>query len=126
MFKKNKPYEATEMDIITDSKFYNIPMDIVRIIYSQNKVCHTIFGHEYSEKYTSDEYQKMLMGASIAYKNQQLMGRIIPNDNPRAMDVNRYLKMNNVAIQYHPQHGMVLCDLSNKRNYESEISDSEK
>ena len=118
MFKKNKPYEATEMDIITDSKFYNIPMDIVRIIYSKNKVCHTIFGNEHFEKYTSDEYQKMLMGASIAYKNQQLMGRVIPNDNPRAMDVNRYLKMNNVAIQYHPQHGMVLCDLSNNRNYE--------
>jgi hypothetical protein len=126
MFKKNKPYEATEIDIITDSKFYNIPMDIVRIIYSQNKVCHTILGNEYSEKYTSDEYQKMLMGASIAYNNQQLMGRVIPNDNPRAMDVNRYLKMNNVAIQYHPHHGMVLCDLSNNRNYVSEISDPEK
>lgn len=126
MFKKNKPYEATEMDIITDSKFYNIPMDIVRIIYSQNKVCHTIFGNEYSEKYTSDEYQKMLMGASIAYNNQQLMGRVIPNDNPRAIDVNRYLKMNNVAIQYHPHHGMVLCDLSNNRNYVSELSDLEK
>lgn len=121
MFKKNKPYEATETDVITYSKFYNIPMDIVRIIYSQNKVCHTILGNEYSEKYTSDEYQKMLMGASIAYNNQQLMGRVIPNDNPRAMDVNRYLKMNNVAIQYHPQHGMVLCDLSNNRNYESEM-----
>jgi hypothetical protein len=126
MFKKNKPYEATEIDIITDSKFYNIPMDIVRIIYSQNKVCHTILGNEYSEKYTSDEYQKMLMGASIAYNNQQLMGRVIPNDNPRAMDVNRYLRMNNVAIQYHPQHGMVLCDLSNNRNYVSEISDTKK
>lgn len=66
------------------------------------------------------------MGASIAYNNQQLMGRVIPNDNPRAMDVNRYLKMNNVAIQYHPQHGMVLCDLSNNRSYGSEISDLEK
>jgi hypothetical protein len=61
------------------------------------------------------------MGASIAYNNQQLMGRVIPNDNPRAMDVNIYLKMNNIAIQYHPQHGMVLCDLSNNRNYESEM-----
>jgi hypothetical protein len=56
------------------------------------------------------------MGASIAYNNQQLMGRVIPNDNPRAMDVNRYLKMNNVAIQYHPQHGMVLCDLAKYNN----------
>lgn len=121
MFKKNKPYEATEMDIITGSKVYNIPMDLVRIIYSKNKVCHTIFGGEYSEKYTSDEYQKMLMGASLAYSNQQLMGRVIPNDNPRAMDVYRYLKMNNVAIQYHPHHGMVLCDLRNNRNYEFEM-----
>lgn len=55
------------------------------------------------------------MGVSLAYHNQELMGRIIPNDNPRAIDVNRYLKMNNVAIQYHPQHGMVLCDLIPKK-----------
>ena len=45
------------------------------------------------------------------------MGRIIPNDNPRAMDINRYLGLNNVAIQYHPQHGMVLCDLNKNKNY---------
>ena len=37
MFKKNKPYEATETDVITYSKLYNIPMDIVRIIYSQKR-----------------------------------------------------------------------------------------
>lgn len=37
MFKKNKPYEATETDIISDSITYNIPMDIVRIIYSQKR-----------------------------------------------------------------------------------------
>ena len=116
MFKKNKPFTTSENGIIVDSETYNIPMDMVRIIYSQNKVCHNIFGKEYTEKYTFDEYQNMLKGASIAYNNQELMGRIIPNDNPRAIDVNRYLKMNNVAIQYHPQHGMVLCDLAKYNN----------
>lgn len=127
MFKKNKPYEATETDVITYSKFYNIPMDIVRIIYSQKRDWGHFFNiFWFRDYYTFDEYQKMLMGASIAYNNQQLMGRVIPNDNPRAIDVNRYLKMNNVAIQYHPQHGMVLCDLSNNRNYVSEMSDPEK
>lgn len=115
MFKKNKPYEAKETDIIRDSIAYNIPMDIVRIIYSKNRVCHTIFGGEYFEKYTSDEYEKMLMGASLAYSNQQLMGMVLPNDSPRAMDVNRYLRLNNVAIQYHPDHGMVICDISKNR-----------
>ena len=118
MFKKNKPFTTSENGIIMDSITYNIPMDMVRIIYSQNKVCHNIFGKEYMEKYTFDEYQNMLKGASLAYHNQELMGRIIPNDTPRAMDINRYLKLNNVAIQYHPQHGMVLCDLSNCNYYE--------
>ena len=115
MFKKNKPYEATETDVITDSKTYNIPMDIVRIIYSQKRDWGYFFNtFWFRDYYTFDEYQKMLMVASLVYHNQELMGRIIPNDNPRAVDVNRYLKMNNVAIQYHPQHGMVLCDLNKK------------
>ena len=116
MFKKNRPYEATETDIITYSNFYNIPMDIVRIIYSKKRiwVLGFPFFRSHSDYYTFDEYQNMLKGASIAYKNQELMGRIIPNDNPRAMDINRYLRLNNVAIQYHPQHGMVLCDLNKK------------
>ena len=117
MFKKNRPYEATETDVITYSKVYNIPMDIVRIIYSQKRDWGYFFNtFWFRDYYTFDEYQKMLMGASIAYNNQQLMGRVIPNDNPRAMDVNRYLKMNNVAIQYHPQHGMILCDLVKYNN----------
>ena len=117
MFKKNRTFIASENCIIIDSKLYDIPIDIVRTIYSQNKVCHNIFGKEYTEKYSFDEYQNMLKGASLIYHNQELMGRIIPNDNPRAMDVNRYLKMNNVAIQYHPQHGMVICDLNKNKNY---------
>ena len=117
IFKKNKPFTTSENGIIIDSKTYNIPIDIVRKIYSQNKVCHNIFGKEYTEKYTFNEYQNMLKGAAIAYNNQELMGRIIPNDTPRAMDINRYLKLNNVAIQYHPQHGMVLCDLNNCNYY---------
>ena len=37
MFKKKKPYEATETDVITYSKLYNIPMDIARIIYSYKR-----------------------------------------------------------------------------------------
>lgn len=116
MFKKNKPFTTSENGIIIDSKTYNIPIDIVRKIYSQNKVCHNIFGKEYTEKYTFDEYQNMLKGAAIAYNNQELMGRVIPNNSPRAMDINRYLRLNNVAIQYHPQHGMVLCDLAKYNN----------
>lgn len=119
MFKKNKPYEATETDIIKDSTLYNIPMDIVRIIYSQKRDWGHLFNtFWFRDFYTFDEYQNMLKGASLTYHNQELMGRIIPNDNPRAIDVNRYLKMNNIAIQYHPQHGMVLCDLSNCNYYE--------
>ena len=113
MFKKNKPYNVSEEDIISSSIVYNIPMDIVRNIYSQKRAYHCFFGHCHTDNYTYDEYQKMLMGVSLAYHNQELMGRVIPNDSPRAMDVNRYLKMNNVAIQYHPHHGMVLCDLAN-------------
>lgn len=117
MFKKNRPYEATETDVITYSKFYNIPMDIVRIIYSQKRDWGYFFNiFWFRDYYTFDEYQNMLKGASLAYHNQELMGRIIPNDNPRAMDINRYLKLNNVAIQYHPQHGMVLCDLAKYNN----------
>ena len=126
MFKKNKPFTTSENGIIVDSETYNIPMDMVRIIYSQNKVCHNIFGKEYTEKYTFGEYQNMLKGASIAYNNQELMGRVIPNNSPKAMDICGYLSMNNVAIQYHPQHGMVICDLSNNRNYMSEIYNPEK
>ena len=133
-------YELNRWEILNDKQ--------IRIIYSyidylDNSECNDIIltidefnsdmeefenynnirGHffnifRFRDYYTFDEYQKMLMGASLAYHNQELMGRIIPNDNPRAIDVNRYLKMNNVAIQYHPQHGMVLCDLNNNRNYE--------
>lgn len=117
MFKKNRPYEATETDVITCSKFYNIPMDIVRNIYSQKRDWGHFFNtFWFRDYYTFDEYQNMLKGAAIAYNNQELMGRVIPNDSPRAMDVNRYLRMNNVAIQYHPEHGMVLCDLAKYNN----------
>ena len=109
--KNNKPYKASKEDIIRDSTVYSIPMDMVELIYSQEKVCHPFFGASYTDKFSYNEYQKMLMGASLAYRNQNLMGRIIPINSPKAMDIIRYLSLNNVAIQYHPQHGMILCDL---------------
>lgn len=107
----SKPFKATESDIIRDSLVYNIPMDIVEIIYSQNKTYqHWAYG-TYLDSYSYDEYQNMLKGVHIAYHNQELLGRIIPNNSPQAIELHRYLGSKNIAIQYHPKHGMVLCDL---------------
>ena len=118
IFNKNKPYNATEDDFIRDCHVYSIPYQLVLEIYSKKRiwVLGFPFYRSHSDYYTYDEYQNMLKGASIAYNNQELMGKVIPNDNPRAIDINRYLRLNNVAIQYHPQYGMVLCDLNKNKN----------
>jgi hypothetical protein len=52
----------------------------------------------------------MLLGASVAYRNQELIGRKLPNNDPRVEQIIRYFNELGVSIQYHPEHGMIIVE----------------
>lgn len=107
--KKNSPFAATEQEEIRLSLTFDLPLDIVKIILSKKKKYYSIFG-DYVDNYSYDEYFYMLTGASEMYKNQELMGRCLPMNDPRSIQVSNFLNENGISIQYHPQHGMVIIE----------------
>ena len=52
----------------------------------------------------------MLTGASEMYKYPELMGRCLPMNDPRSIQVSNFLNENGISIQYHPQHGMMIIE----------------
>lgn len=107
--KKNSPFAATEQDKIRLSLTFNLPYDIVKIILSKKKKYYSIFG-DHEDNYSYDEYFNMLAGASEMYKNQDLMGRCLPMNDPRSIQVSNFLNENGISIQYHPHHGMMIIE----------------
>lgn len=107
--KKNPPFTATEQDEIRLSLTFDLPLDIVKIILSKKKKYYSIFG-DYVDNYSYNEYFNMLTGAGDMYKNQELMGRCLPMNDPRSIQVSNFLNENGISIQYHPHHGMVIIE----------------
>lgn len=108
---RDKPYKYTEKDIIESSMLYEIPICLVDKIVSQTRPVHRLFSKEpYYENYSHAEYVFMLKGASIAYKNQELIGRTLPMNHPKSIAVSKMLSEIGVSIQYHPHTGMMIVE----------------
>ena len=115
MFKKDKPFKATEADIKRAVHVYCIPEDLIEQIYKLRTTKYSIFG-EKLEYYSESDYDKILYGASIAYKEQKLLGRIIPLTDDRCMRLCTFMKELGISIEYHPKHGMTVVDTTNKND----------
>ena len=114
MRKKNKPFNATEADIISASILYNIPSVLIREIYSIKRtwIKDYFFWITNKKDYcTYDEYQLMFITASFIYKNQTLIGRKLPMNDKRSIEINNFLTKIGANIQYHPNYGMIITDI---------------
>lgn len=109
MFKKDKPFVADDKDIRAAVYTYNIPEDLVKQIYELRTTKYSIFG-ERLERYSESDYEKLLYGAAIAYREQKLLGRIIPMNDDRCIKLCTFMRELGVSIEYHPKHGMTLVD----------------
>ena len=105
-----------------DSQVHSIPYDLAELIRGQRKSKTPSFFEfvfkgesEQSVPYTEDEYQLMLVGAALAYNHQQLLGRALPEDDKRCVELNKFLIKMGIAIQYHPHHGMQIVEIEPKR-----------
>jgi hypothetical protein len=97
-------------DIIVKSATFNIPNCLTKKILSQERVKYSYLFGEKRVKYSDDEYNLMLLGASLAYQSQTLLGRKLPMNHPKAYEVSKFLTSLGVSIQYHPYYGMILVD----------------
>lgn len=104
LFKKEK---LPDNDIL--AQIYHIPLDLVNKILEYKKHGSNVLDN-YADPTTEQEYENMLMGASIAYKNQTLMGRKLPIDDERVVELCKYMVSKGIAIQYHPYHGMCIIE----------------
>lgn len=109
IFRKNKPFLASQEDATRLAITFKLPLDIVKIILSKKKKYYSIFG-DYVDNYSYNEYFNMLTGASEMYKNQELIGRRLPMSDPRSIQVSNFLNENGISIQYHPQLGMIIVE----------------
>ena len=107
-FKKlfKKKIELSDSDVL--SQIYHIPLDLVNNILKYKK--HYNFWDNLADPTTEQDYENMLMGASIAYNNQTLMGRKLPIDDERVVELCKYMTSKGIAIQYHPYHGMCIIE----------------
>ena len=105
-----KPFVYSPSDIKRLSLIYGLPDDLVEIILKKKIVKYNIFGHESMVNHTWAEYDFMLLGASMAYRNQELIGRKLPNNDPRVEKIIRCLNELGISIQYHPEHGMIIVE----------------
>lgn len=98
------------------SLVYRIPCDLVEIILSKRKLATPTFweflfgAQEEMVPYSDEEYRLMLDGARESYHNQHLIGRALPPNDPRAIEIDKFLISKGVAIQFHPHHGMQIVD----------------
>ena len=106
--KKRKNHDSESMSFESKAVFstlYDIPFDLVEKILSFKKHGEN-FWDNMADPTTIEDYKLMLLGASIAYKNQHLIGRMLPPNDERVVELSKYLLSRGLAIQFHPQHGM--------------------
>ena len=109
--KKHKP-----LDEHVCTHVYDIPLDLtVKIL--QYKKHGDNFWDNMADPMTDEDYHNMLLGASIAYHNQNIMGKALPNNDVRAVELCRYMLSQGLAIQYHPEHGMQIVDITDDLKY---------
>jgi hypothetical protein len=103
LFAKRTDKDAS-VKIYVDAIAYDLPRDLVDIIYELKQFKH----------YSEQEYAHILQGANLAYHNQSLLGRKLPLDHPKSIEVSQALINLGVSIQYHPNHGMIIVDTDYK------------
>ncbi len=116
IFNKNKKRKNHDSGFeyetkITFSNLYDIPLDLVEKILSFQKHGEN-FWDNVADPTTVEDYKLMLLGAAIAYKNQHLMGRMLPPNDERVIELSKYLLSRGLAIQFHPEHGMRIVDVT--------------
>ena len=104
LFKKEK---LPDSDVL--AQIYHIPLDLVKNILKYKKHGDN-FWNNLADPTTEKDYENMLMGASITYNNQTLMGRKLPIDDERVVELCKYMASKGIAIQYHPYHGMCIIE----------------
>lgn len=92
------------------SSVFGIPNDLVKKALELRKVKYYFGGKAKNVKYSNEEYDLILLGCALAYNSQTLLGRKIPLNHPKSIEVCRILQNIGVSIQYHPEHGMILVD----------------
>ena len=92
-------------EIKIKSSMFWIPNDLVEKALSLRKVKHYFGGKVKSVKYSNEEYDLILLGAALAYHSQTLLGRKLPLNHPKSIEVCRALQNIGVSIQYHPNMG---------------------
>lgn len=97
-------------EIKIKSSVFGIPNDLVERALSLRKVKHYFGGKAKNVKYSNEEYDLILLGAALAYYSQTLLGRKLPLNHPKSIEVCRVLQNIGVSIQYHPEHGMIIVD----------------
>ena len=108
--RKNCNSQLQYEDKISFSIVYDIPFDLVEKILSFKKHGENVWDN-IADPTTVEEYKWMLLGASIAYKNQHLLGRMLPPNDERVIELSKYLISRGLAIQFHPLHGMQIIQL---------------
>lgn len=111
MKHNNKPFTPNAVDIQRAALVNDLPNDLVDKIYSMKKVKYGFF-RDKEINYTYDEYNLMLLGALIAKQSDVLLGRKLPLDDPRVVEIDKHLIELGISIQYHPHHGMVIVENS--------------
>ena len=101
-------------EIKIKSSVFGIPNDLVEKALSLRKVKHYFGGKAKNVKYSNEEYDLILLGAALAYHNQTLLGRKLPLDHPKSIEIAKTLLEIGVSIQYHPKHGMIIVDEQDK------------
>ena len=97
-------------EIKIKSSVFNIPSDLVEKALSLRRIKHYFGGKAKKVKYSDEEYDLILLGAALAYHSQTLLGRKLPLDHPKSIEVCRVLQKIGVSIQYHPKQGMLIVD----------------
>lgn len=104
LFKKKELPDNTVL-----AHIYHIPLDLVNNVLAYKKHGNN-FWDNLADPTTEQDYEYMLKGASIAYNNQILMGRKLPIDDERVVELCKYMTSKGIAIQYHPYHGMCIIE----------------
>lgn len=96
--KKEESFkEFSELDIITYSEIYKLPMEFVRKIGKLD---------------VSDvKKRNMLEGAMFLFREKPLLGDGIELNSPLAYEISQYLISKGVSIQYTNQKGMIIVKL---------------
>ena len=106
-----KLQERNKPNVYSCASLYDIPLDLAEKILRFEKHGDNAWDN-IADPTTESDYHLLFMGASIAWHNQTLMGRALPNTDERTVVLCKYMMSRGLAIQFHPEHGMRIVDVT--------------